>query len=167
MSVAGLNKLVIAKLPRNTIIMASGHPLAKLPAVPLAELAGETFIDADPSVKPSAAYLEWWEHFASSLGAKVRYEVVHSTNDLIDLVIAGLGVVLTSRSAPANVTGGQPGLVSKQLADPLPESAAVELSVLWRVDNCSPVLATILEVARVLAAEMADHEHVAEAAAIA
>ena len=41
------------------------------------------------------------------------------------------------------------------------------MSVLWRVDNCSPVLATILEVARVLAAEMADHEHVAEAAAIA
>ncbi len=114
------------------------HALAAMPAVALPELAAEPFIAFPPDPKPSYADLVKAVCEAAGFSPLVAQEV-REMQTALSLVAAGMGVCLV----PASVQNVQRrGVVYCPLTGLAPTT---DLSVVYRKDDPSPVLALFLD----------------------
>jgi DNA-binding transcriptional LysR family regulator len=126
-----------------TLALPQDHPLAKLPIVPLKALASERFLLFPAHVYPSLHQ----EIVAACARAGFQpniVEEVSTSQTALGLVGTGMGITFVS-AAPVGVP--PPGVVYRSVPD---LSLSLELSVAWRRDNASTVLAEIVGLARTL-----------------
>jgi len=120
------------------IALPQGHPLAALPSVPLAALAGEKFLLFPEHVYPAM----YQKMLAACAQAGFRPQVVQevvSSQMAVGLVGAGMGVTF----AGASMAGTEPpGVVFRAVQD---FPFCLELSIAWRRDNASAALAELVQ----------------------
>jgi len=124
-------------------VLPARHRLARRAEVELAELAGDTILTFPRHVAPG-----YYDVLISACrGAGFTPRVFHpgSMQTNLALVSAGLGVSLL----PASIQNlRRAGVVYRPLAAPVP---VVELAVVWRRDERSPVVPAFLDVVRAVA----------------
>jgi DNA-binding transcriptional LysR family regulator len=119
--------------------LGSGHRLAALDAVPLAELAEDPFITY-PSHFRSVVHDAVEEACAAHDFLPRVVMEASETSTLVSFVAAGVGVALVPASVAAMAL---PEITYRPLAGLAPR---VELAVAWRRDDDSPVLARALAI---------------------
>jgi len=121
-------------------VLPAKHRLARRSEIELADLAGDTILMFPRHVAPG-----YYDVLISACrGAGFTPRVVHpgSMQTNLALVSAGMGVSLL----PASIRNlRRTGVVHRPLAPPVP---TVELAVVWRRDERSPVVTAFLEVVR-------------------
>lgn len=135
----GQRGLIVQVLRREPLVavLPEQHPLARLEAVPLVDLADEQFV-AYPSAHRSVVHDAFMDACQrAGFEPRVAHEV-GETSTLVAFVAAGLGVALV----PASVRHLQiTSAVYRPLAGP---SADVVLALAHRADDSSPVLRRVL-----------------------
>lgn len=126
---------------REPIVVAlpETHPLAKLPQIPLQALVGEPFVL--PPRQLGAGFYSLIISLCQQVGfsPKVVQEAM-LMQTIVSLVAGGVGVALV----PASLQNLQRvGVVYKGLQGHMPE---LEMAVVWRRDNSSPILREFLKV---------------------
>jgi LysR substrate binding domain len=125
--------MVLAESPLNRIAMPATHPLAGRGALRPADLANETFLGPSRAVVGVSG---------SGPSAHFREADVTSEGELFDLVSSGFGLFLTTE-----------GIVRRNPRRDLVVLPVVGLHatakeiLMWRADDNSPALRTVLEVA--------------------
>ena len=130
----------VIRSERLVVLVGLQHPRAADRPLPLAALAGESFVLFPREIAPRLhdAFLAVYRR--AGFEPKLRRESFHTGWDLG--VLAELPVVAL---APASVASGLPGGV---VAVPLEEQEALETCLVWRGDEPSPTVAAFVEVAR-------------------
>lgn len=124
-------------------VLPAGHRLAEFAAVPVGELAGESFVTFPQATAPALHEVVTACCRAHGFAPSVRLET-DLQQTIVNLVAAGLGVSLV----PDSMRRMQlPGAVFR----PLAASPRVELGLAWRADNDNPCLAGFLACAESLA----------------
>jgi DNA-binding transcriptional LysR family regulator len=129
----GMATMVLAESPLNRIAMPATHPLAGRGALRPADLANETFLGPSRAVVGVSG---------SGPSAHFREADVTSEGELFDLVSSGFGLFLTTE-----------GIVRRNPRRDLVVLPVVGLHatakeiLMWRADDNSPALRTVLEVA--------------------
>jgi DNA-binding transcriptional LysR family regulator len=118
-----------------------GHPLARLPVVPVERLAGQPHLLLPPHVEP----LRFRGRVTDVLGrSRVSPSVLLEATSLesaCSAVAAGLGVAFLAESLTRVLA--VPGVVHRPFAPPAPLS---KLGVAWRQDTTSTTVRWFLEV---------------------
>lgn len=134
-----MSVLTTRTLSRDRLVAAlpAGHPLAAEPAVPLAALAGESFVfytrAAGPSVHDTIV-----GHCAAAGFAPRIVQYAVDVQTIVALVAANLGVSLLIAPTPHS---DEHAVVYRPLSDDLP---SWEMALAWSPDNRSPVLSQLL-----------------------
>lgn len=115
------------------VVLPQGHPLAALPEVPLAELAGEPLILFARHINPPL--YDWWLQQCRAAGFEPR--ITYRTAQAHvgpHLVLGGVGVFLVGSYVLHELPEGT-------VARPLTGFAArIEIVAAWRPDNNAPLL---------------------------
>ncbi|GHO98159.1 LysR family transcriptional regulator [Reticulibacter mediterranei] len=120
------------------VVLPANHPLADQPAIPLAALAQEAWIQPSRSLNP-----RWHDdlaHLFQQAGFKQR--VVHWTpqaHTLVSQVAAGLGLAILSTWTQQHLP--HQGVVYRPLQDC---EYMMEFHALWRKEDRSPLMQTFL-----------------------
>lgn len=133
----GLERLVMQN-EQLVVVLPEAHPLARLPAVPLAELAGEPFVTGQ------AAY---WQHFLSHMvrichGAGFEPRIVqeaYNSEGIFGLVAANMGVSLHVEGAHNHI---RRGVAIRPLSDC---DQRVPTEAIWRTDRPSAARERFIE----------------------
>ncbi|WP_084539689.1 LysR family transcriptional regulator [Azorhizobium doebereinerae] len=122
------------------VILQPGHPLAKLPKIPIARLAPEPMIGFPDSEK--VGIMRVAQQLAAAEGAQlhVRWRVAE-IGSILGLVAAGLGFGIVPKNI-ALLAGAE--IVSRPLAT---SGARAELWLVWREDRETPALLQFLKIA--------------------
>jgi DNA-binding transcriptional LysR family regulator len=129
---------------RWTVVLPQGHPLAKLDEVPLASLADERIIFFNRSQGPLVhdRFIELCR--AAGFEPRIVYRTSQARNGPA-LVADGMGVFVGGSYV---LEGGW--VPSTVVARPLTGfDASIELCLVWRADNRSPVLRVFLDAAKI------------------
>ncbi len=135
-----LSQEVIA---RESLVVAlpQNHPLAQQERIALAELAEEPFINFPRRSGPG--HYDQVMDFCRAAGFSPRVvQEAIQLQTIVSLVAVGLGIALVPASTQVL---GREGVVYRELDLPTPQ---LELVMIWRSDDTSPVLQAFLEVAR-------------------
>jgi DNA-binding transcriptional LysR family regulator len=124
------------------VVLPASHALAKREAIPMAALAGETWVwyprSSFPRLYDDAMAL------CQQAGFHPRIEhIVTQTQAIVNLVAAQAGISLVSQWSEQNLP--HPSVVYRPLLD---VTYQAELQVLWRKDDDSKLLQTFLQVVR-------------------
>jgi DNA-binding transcriptional LysR family regulator len=121
------------------VALKEGHRLAKLPTIPVSELAGEPMILFPARPRPSLAdeVVELCRH------SGFHPDIVQEAEDVVSsvaLVAIGFGICLVPESA-RNLQ--LPNVVYKRLATPEP---IIDLNCAYRTDDVSPILEAFVDI---------------------
>lgn len=133
----GLERLVVQN-EQLVVVLPEAHPLARLPAVPLAKLAGEPFVTGQ------AAH---WQHFLSHMvrichGAGFEPRIVqeaYNSEGIFGLVAANMGVSLHVEGAHNHI---RRGVAIRPLSDC---DERVPTEAIWRADKPSTARERFIE----------------------
>jgi DNA-binding transcriptional LysR family regulator len=125
-------------------VLPEEHPLAGRKRIPLAALAGDTFITIPRSLVQDAPDLVLSACARAGFTPHATQEAM-GVQSVMSFVSAGFGVSLLPRTARRLTPGG---VVCVALAPP---AESVEISAMYRAEHGSPVLAGFLEVLRTTA----------------
>jgi DNA-binding transcriptional LysR family regulator len=119
------------------VALPPDHPLARRPAVALADLANDPFVTLPR--QPATGYYDQVIGLCQSAGfSPVIRQEASQLPAVLTLVAAGLGVAVV----PCCVcTQWRSQIAFRPLAEP----ASIDVTMIWRADNASPVLAAFRE----------------------
>jgi DNA-binding transcriptional LysR family regulator len=128
------------------VAVAAGHPLAKKPAVKLADLGSQFFIGMSAKTHPGAR--EWLLETFEEAGFPARILQEADTEPTAIMFVAdGLGVALL----PEQITGlPHEGVIFRPFSPPLLRDSTIA----WRVDNPSKPLQDYIKIVKELSASM-------------
>jgi DNA-binding transcriptional LysR family regulator len=132
-------------IDRTSLVIAlpAQHPLARLEAVPLADLSQERWIWMARSYQPQA--FDQWFSLCRQAGFEPR--IIETSagqpHTMISLVEARVGVAFITEWTQRHLS--VPGVVYRPLLGP---NATFELHMLWRKQERSPLVQTFLQVVR-------------------
>ena len=135
-------KAIIVHSEPFMVAMAENHPLARLAAVSVADLQGQTFI-APQFVNESEGFVEVLARLADAAGFSARE--AYRVNDFItatSLAAAGYGIVVLPES---NRLLNQPGVIFRPLRD---FKEQVHMALAYREHEKTPAVRAFLAVAK-------------------
>ena len=145
----GIEHECVSKVPL-MLALPSTHRLVSLEAIPLAMLADEAFVQASRQIYPR--FTDEGTHLCQQAGFNPK--VVRKASHLqavLSLVASGIGIAFVTGWTPLAIQ--QQDVVYRLLLD---VNYQVELHLLWRKDDCSPLVQTFLQVVREVSAKL-DH----------
>jgi DNA-binding transcriptional LysR family regulator len=131
----GLGTMVLAESPLNAVAMPAAHPLARRDHLCPEDLANETLVGPSRSLSGGGR--------TGVSSARFREADVTSEGELFDLVSAGFGLCVTTEGIVRH--NPRQDIVVRPLVGL--DATAKEL-LLWRIDDDSPVVRAIRDVAK-------------------
>ena len=129
------------------VLVPQGHRFAALPGVPVATLAEEPLLLAEPQRAPE--FNQFVIELCRSVGftPTVHHGTVDSIRAALHLVMQGSCVLC----APASCVSAMPGIVWRNLIQPV---SRYPWSVLWRAGDCSEYVDTLVTCADTLSRQL-------------
>jgi DNA-binding transcriptional LysR family regulator len=125
------------------LAISADHPLARLAVVPFAALAEHPLVLFPTGSRPS--FIDRVIGLCQQVGFVPQIsQEVGDVVSAVALVAHGFGACLVAESTSVLAL---PGVVYRPLSG-LPESARIDLSCIYRSDDHSPILASLLQVVR-------------------
>lgn len=134
------------------VALPESHPLASEPTVRMRMIADEPFILPAQYSTPSMYGKIMDICLQAGFAPKAAQKEVRLMQTIVGLVAGGMGVALV----PASLQNlNRKGVVYKEVQD---LDLTVEMGVVWRRDNTTPVLGSFLQVVDELSRRRSDHE---------
>jgi DNA-binding transcriptional LysR family regulator len=130
----------------DAVAFADSHPLAKRDAIELRELAQETFLCFAPEFAPDL-YRQIRDGFARLGFAPAAFREFDNVISLVTAVLADQGWTFMFGASPQMAPKGSTVVPLLDFRVPLPHA------LVWRVDERRPVIRTVIDVVREVAAD--------------